>query len=78
MFKNNIKWRRETLPEGPITQTFLSQQMGRDKSYISRVENGKRIPGLELLFKLAQYFKCRPGEIFQYIPEKEDAHVNQR
>jgi putative transcriptional regulator len=42
----------------------IARAVGADKSHISKIENGKRYPGLRLAFKLAEYFKCKIEDLF--------------
>jgi transcriptional regulator with XRE-family HTH domain len=42
----------------------VARAIGVDKSYISKIESGKRCPGPDIMFDLAKYFKCKVDELF--------------
>lgn len=46
-----------------VTQAELARRLGVDRSYVSRIEHGQRLPGLTMLAQLARYFGCRLEEL---------------
>lgn len=50
-----------------ISQEELAGWAGLERSYLSLVENGKRMPSVEILFRLAAAFGIRPGTLFSEI-----------
>lgn len=51
-----------------LTQTQVGQRIGVSKEYISMLENGQRIPNLEILYKLAKFFH---QDINYFLSHKE-------
>jgi transcriptional regulator with XRE-family HTH domain len=56
-----------------ITQEILSFESGLDRSYISQLECGLRLPSLVTIFQLAKALQVTPA----YIIESVDALYNQ-
>jgi transcriptional regulator with XRE-family HTH domain len=46
------------------TQEQLAQKLGKTKGYLSRIENGKERPNLELLANIADELKIRIKDLF--------------
>jgi putative transcriptional regulator len=42
----------------------IARDVGVDKSHISKIASGKRLPGLELALKLASYFNIKIEDMF--------------
>jgi transcriptional regulator with XRE-family HTH domain len=42
----------------------MARDVGAGRSHLSKIENGKRFPGFELLFRLAKYFNCKIEDLF--------------
>ena len=66
-------WRKDIRQ---MTQEELAQQMGVSKQFVSRCEikseKGElRNIGLDTLDRLCRALQCSPGDLFEYIPEKE-------
>lgn len=51
--KNRIKSLRI---EKGLSQTELSEQIGCTQQSLSKIENGIQIPGVDLAFKIADFF----------------------
>lgn len=47
-----------------ITQKQLAEQMGADRSYINRIENGNYIPALKYLERIAKVLECSVKDFF--------------
>lgn len=56
-----IKQRREA---AGMSQKELAAKIGVDASAISMWENGVTSPKMGNLIKLAEIFKCKPGDLF--------------
>jgi len=54
--KDFTKIFKELREESGLTQTEFAQELGINKSNVTRWENGQRKPDAENLYKLAKYF----------------------
>ena len=45
-----------------LTQQALADFAGMDRKFISRLENGDKMPSVETLFKLAEHLKIKPKD----------------
>jgi transcriptional regulator with XRE-family HTH domain len=52
-FAEKMQWLRT---KRGITQKQLAAELGVGKSHINQIESGKRRPGAELVFKVADFF----------------------
>ena len=70
MIKNRVeKWRRQ---HGPgVSRARLARQLHVSRSYITRIEQGKRQPSARVMFRIAQYFGCKLEDVFEYVPDEE-------
>jgi transcriptional regulator with XRE-family HTH domain len=57
---NRIK---EVLEEKHMTQTRLSEQLGKSYNMVNSYAQNRRQPSLELLFKIAEILKVNPKEL---------------
>lgn len=57
------EWRATKGPQG-ISKAALSRRLGISKSYVTRLEQGRAVPCLELALRTAQYFGCSVEELF--------------
>ena len=48
-----------------ITQAELADAIGVSRQTINTIESGKYVPSTVLALKLAAYFGCQVGDIFQ-------------
>ncbi len=48
-----------------ISQDELAQKVGVTKEYISMIENGKRVPGLDVLSNISNTFKMKPSDFLR-------------
>jgi transcriptional regulator with XRE-family HTH domain len=46
-----------------LSQGQLARSVGVHRSYITRIERGQRVPGLGLLYELAQHLGCRVEDL---------------
>lgn len=46
-----------------MTQWTLAFSVDLNSSYIALLERGRRIPSLEVLYRLARHLKCRPEDL---------------
>jgi len=44
-----------------MTQEDLANKLGLSRNYINQVENGRKIPSVQTIFKIAGFFKVNPG-----------------
>lgn len=56
------------------TAVQLSDELGLSQSYISEIENGKKVPNLQVIEKYAEVFDIKPSTIFLFseVLDKED------
>ncbi len=52
-----------------LTQQELADRAGLERSYLSLLEAGKRMPGVEIVFRLATGLGVPPLAIFREIEE---------
>lgn len=60
--KNTIKIQRAIKN---ITQAQLADAIGVSRQTINTIESGKYVPSTILSLKIADYFSCQVGDIFQ-------------
>jgi transcriptional regulator with XRE-family HTH domain len=53
-----------------ITQEVLAERSECDRTYPSLLERGRRTPGLEVIFKLAEALKIDPAKLVQLVQER--------
>lgn len=51
---------RELRLKRKMTQWTLAYAVDLNSSYIALLERGRRIPSLEVLYRLARHLRCRP------------------
>ena len=61
---------RELRQARELSQGRLAQMVKVHRSYITRLEQGERLPGRELLFRLARTFGVRAEELLPDRPER--------
>lgn len=49
-----------------LTHEELAERVGLDRKSISRTENARHSPALDVIFALAQALKVRPIELFRW------------
>ena len=47
-----------------VSARDMSLSLGQNSSYINRIENGKSLPSLQVLFWICEYFEITPGQFF--------------
>jgi putative transcriptional regulator len=68
MVLNNLKQWRERWNNGRgISKAHLARQVGVCPSYITKLEQGKIQPSCEVMFRIAEYFKCKVEDVFQHL-----------
>jgi transcriptional regulator with XRE-family HTH domain len=70
MLKNLITKFREC--KG-VSKSQLARKIGRCASYVTRLENNDIEPSGNVMFRLAEYFKCKVDDLFRYLPDKAKA-----
>ena len=58
---------RELRHEHGFTQEKLAELAEIDRTYIYRLESGKRLPSLEVVFRIAKAFNITPGQLIDRI-----------
>jgi putative transcriptional regulator len=59
---NRIK---EVLEEKSITQTWLSEKLGKSYNMVNSYVQNRRQPSIEILFEIAKILKVDPKELLQ-------------
>jgi len=54
-----------------VSQQDISLTTGIDRAFISEIENGKKIPSLETLIKITDYFKISLSDFFKLVEEQD-------
>jgi len=54
---------RELRAERKLTQGQIAQRLGVHRSYIARIEQGDRVPALEIAYRLARVLGCRMDDL---------------
>lgn len=57
---NRIK---EVLEEKSITQTWLSEKLGKSYNMVNSYAQNRRQPSIEILFEIAKILKVKPQEL---------------
>lgn len=72
MSVNNIQnsIRKLRFMSSEMTQQELAEKTGVSRQTINAIESGKYSPTLELAFKIAEVFKVRLEDVFQYKSEE--------
>ena len=60
---------RELRKQRNLSQGQLAMRVGVDRSYITKIEQGHRIPAVEVLERLATYFECPLEDLIGIIFE---------
>lgn len=60
-----------------ISQDRLSEQLGIDPKYLSRIEVGKATPSLDLLVKTAVLLNVEMKEFFEFTHLEKTGEMNQ-
>lgn len=56
-----------------VSARDMSLSLGQNDSYINRIENGKALPSLSVLFYICEYFDITPRQFF----DEGDVYPNQ-
>jgi transcriptional regulator with XRE-family HTH domain len=57
-----------------LKQIELAKRLGISNSYLSEIESGEKLPGLELLEKYAEVFKMPASSIMLFSEAIEEEH----
>lgn len=49
-----------------LTQTTLSVRINKSSEYISRIERGVMLPGIEVLFEIADILNIEPYKLMEF------------
>jgi len=58
---------RQVREEKKLTQEKLAELADVDRTYIYRLENGKRSPSLSIILRIAKALKISPGSLLDKI-----------
>ena len=61
---------RELRTEAGMSQETLAYECELDRSFISMMERGLRVPTIETVFKISKPLKKSPSEIINLVEEK--------
>lgn len=69
MIKNHLKeWRARQAQRG-ISKATLARRIRVNRSYVTKLEQGKAVPSLQVALQLAEYFGCTVDDLFQLQTE---------
>ena len=69
MIKNHLKeWRARQAQRG-IFKATLARRIRVNRSYVTKLEQGKAVPSLQVALLLAEYFGCTVDELFELHDE---------
>lgn len=69
MVTNRLReWRERRVARG-ISKADMARRVGISRSYVTRLEQGKVLPGLVVALRLARYFGCQVEVLFPLAPE---------
>ena len=69
MVKNHLKEWRARLTQRGLSKAALARRIGVNRSYVTRLEQGKALPSLPVALQMAKFFGCTVEELFQLQPE---------
>ena len=61
---NRIK---EVLEEKGVTQTWLSEKLGKSYNIVNSYVQNRRQPSIEVLFEIAKILKVKPSELLKEL-----------
>jgi transcriptional regulator with XRE-family HTH domain len=70
MLKNIVREFRE---RKGVSKSQLARKVGVCASYVTRLENNDIQPSGNVMFRLAEYFKCKLEDLFRHLPDKAKA-----
>ncbi|HNP84238.1 MAG TPA: helix-turn-helix transcriptional regulator [Nitrospira sp.] len=69
MIKNHLKeWRARQAQRG-ISKATLARRIHVNRSYVTKLEQGKAVPSLQVALQLAEYFGCTVDDLFELQTE---------
>ena len=69
MIKNHLKeWRARQAQRG-ISKATLARRIRVNRSYVTKLEQGKSVPSLQVALLLAEYFGCTVDQLFELQDE---------
>lgn len=70
MIKNHLKeWRARQAQRG-ISKATLARRIRVNRSYVTKLEQGKAVPSLQVALQLAEYFGCTVDDLFELQTER--------
>lgn len=58
---------RQIREEKGVTQESLAELAEVDRTYIYRIETGKRTPSIDIIFRIADALKVTPGHLLDKV-----------
>ena len=55
-----------------LSQTNLQNITGIDRTYLSRIENGRKSPSVTILFRICHGLQIEPWELLKVMAENDD------
>jgi putative transcriptional regulator len=72
MLTNRLaEWRQRQRHGKGVSRAQLARKVDVSRSYITRIEQGKRQPSVRVMFRIAKYFGCKLEDVFEYVPDEE-------
>ncbi len=71
MLTNRLKQCREQSGKRGLTKAQLARRIGVDRSYITKLEQGKAVPSLVTALRIGRYLGCPVEAIFELVTEVE-------
>lgn len=69
MIRNHLKeWRARQAQRG-ISKATLARRIRVNRSYVTKLEQGKAVPSLQVALQLAEYFGCTVDQLFELQDE---------
>lgn len=52
-----------------MSKAELARAIGITPSYVTRLENNEKQPSGDMMFRIAECFKCKIETVFRWIPD---------
>ena len=56
----------------PISSNTIAKEIGISPAALSQYKNGERMPGMESIIKIANYFNTSPNDLFGYADDESE------
>lgn len=61
-----------------VSKSHLARKIGVCPSYVTRLEKNDLQPSGEIMFRLAEYFKCKVDDLFRHLPDNGRSLTTER